>query len=135
MPSPPVLYSPSMDFLAVALGGAAGSAARFAAQTAFRASSGAAFPWGTLAVNLLGSLLIGICAAAAERGWPWLRPWAMTGFLGGFTTFSAFSFENVQLFRQGQGLAFGLNILVSVLGGIALAWGGYLGGRAWGGGG
>ncbi len=123
-------YIFAMDFLAVALGGAAGSVARYAVQGAFRAWLGTAFPWGTLAVNLLGSLLIGLCAAAAERSWPWLRPWAMTGFLGGFTTFSAFSFENVHLIRNGQGLAFTLNIIVSMIGGAALAWAGYLGGRA-----
>ena len=119
-----------MDFIAVALGGALGSAARFGTQIACRAWFGMGFPWGTLAVNLLGSLLIGFCAAAAERGWPSLRPWILTGFLGGFTTFSSFSFENVHLLRNGQSLAFILNIAVSVVGGIALAYAGYIGGRS-----
>lgn len=119
-----------MDFIAVAIGGALGSVARFATQIAFRTWFGGPFPWGTLAVNLLGSLLIGLCAAAAERGWPALRPWVLTGFLGGFTTFSSFSLENVQLLRNGQSLAFFLNAAVSVLAGLALAFAGYLGGRS-----
>jgi len=119
-----------MDFLAVAVGGALGSVARYATQILFRAWFGTGFPWGTLVVNLLGSLLIGICAAVAERGWPSLRPWIMTGFLGGFTTFSSFSFENVHLIRNGQSLAFVLNVLVSVVAGLALAFAGYLGGRS-----
>lgn len=119
-----------MEFIAIGIGGALGSMARFATQVAFRNLFGSGFPWGTLAVNLFGSLLIGLCAAFAERGWPSLRPWIMTGFLGGFTTFSTFSFENVQLLRNGQSLAFFLNAAVSVLAGLALAFAGYLGGRS-----
>lgn len=119
-----------MDFLAVALGGALGSMLRFATQNVFRAGFGAVFPWGTLVVNLLGSFLIGLSAAVAERGWPGMRPWIITGFLGGFTTFSAFSFENVHLIRNGQPLAFVLNIVVSVAGGVLLAYAGYAWGRS-----
>ncbi len=120
-----------MDFIAVALGGAAGSALRYAVQSAARAWPGAGFPWGTLTVNLAGSLLIGICAGAVEGGRFWLRPWAMTGFLGGFTTFSAFSFENLHLVRNGQIQAFAVNVLVSVVVGLGLAFLVYSWGRAW----
>ncbi|HAO99057.1 MAG TPA: hypothetical protein DCQ83_03315 [Fibrobacteres bacterium] len=119
-----------MDFLAVALGGAVGSVTRYGVQTVFRAWLGAAFPWGTLVVNLLGSFLIGLCAALVERGWPGLRPWMMTGCLGGFATFSAFSLENIQLLRNGQPLAFGGNILLSITGGVLLAYAGYMVARA-----
>ncbi len=119
-----------MDFLAVGLGGALGSMARFGMQTLFRVWLGSLFPWGTLVVNLLGSLLIGLCAAFAERRLPGLRPWMMTGFIGGFTTFSAFSLENAYLIRNGQPLAFMLNVLVSVAGGVLLAFGGYAWGRS-----
>ena len=119
----------SMDLIAVALGGALGSALRYAAQNAARAWLGSAFPWGTLAVNLLGSLLIGVCAAAFDRGWPALRPWVMAGLLGGFTTFSAFSLENLQLLRGGQAAWALLYSVGSVAGGLCLAWAGYSGAR------
>jgi len=121
-----------MDYLAIALGGAAGSVARYAVSTLFRVAPGT-FPVGTLLVNLLGSLLIGVCAAWAERGAPWVRPWLMAGFLGGFTTFSAFSLENVRLLRDGHlgtALAYAL---VSVGAGILLAFAGYAAVRAQGG--
>ncbi len=105
---------------AVALGGAAGSVVRYAVQAAFRFH-----PSGTLLVNLAGSFLIGLCAAWAERGAPWLRPWIMTGFLGGFTTFSAFSLENLRMLREGQAGAALLYVAASAAGGVALAFAGY----------
>jgi len=106
------------SLLAVALGGAAGSVLRHLTQSALRG----AFPWGTLAVNLAGSLLIGLCAGWSERtGASWIRPWLMTGFLGGFTTFSAFSLENGLLFREGRALTAVLYILISVGAGLGLA--------------
>jgi fluoride exporter len=116
-----------MTYLAIALGGAAGSVLRYAVQTALRSPS-AGLPWGTLAVNLLGSFLIGLCAALVERhgsAGAWARPWLMSGFLGGFTTFSAFSLENVGLLRQGQVLSAFAYILISVAAGLALAYAGY----------
>jgi CrcB protein len=106
--------------IAVALGGAAGTVARYAVQAAFRLH-----PTGTLAINLAGSLLIGLCAAWTERGAPWLRPWIMAGFLGGLTTFSGFSLENLRMLRDGQAGAALLYIGASVAGGIALAFAGY----------
>jgi CrcB protein len=111
-----------MEYLAIAIGGAAGSVLRYAVQSAFRLQ---AFPMGTLLVNLLGSFLIGLCAAFAERGMPWLRPWLMAGFLGGFTTFSAFSLENLRLIRDGQAGTALVYALVSVAAGTALAFAGY----------
>ncbi len=111
-----------LALLGVAIGGATGSVVRYAIQSMFRLS---AFPVGTLLVNLLGSLLIGLCAAFAERGTPWIRTWLMAGFLGGFTTFSAFSLENFRLMRDGQAgmaLAYALTSLVA---GILLAFAGY----------
>jgi CrcB protein len=104
----------------VALGGATGSVARHAVQAAFRLH-----PAGTLTVNLAGSFLIGLCAAWAERGAPWVRPWLMTGFLGGFTTFSAFSLENLRMLREGHAGSALLYACASVAGGVALAFAGY----------
>lgn len=109
--------------LGVALGGATGSMIRYAIQSAFRLS---AFPVGTILVNLGGSFLIGLAAAYAERGAPWIRPWLLTGFLGGFTTFSAFSLENLRMLRDGDIVAALGYALLSVAGGVALASAGYL---------
>jgi CrcB protein len=118
-----------MDLLAIALGGALGSVLRYGVQSALRAWFGGGFPWGTLAVNLTGSLLIGVCAAATERGWPELRPGVMIGFLGGFTTFSAFSLESLHWLRGGQTVLAAAYALASVAGGLSLAMAGYSGGR------
>jgi CrcB protein len=116
---------PTMEYLAVALGGAAGSVLRYVVSTMFRTAAPGAFPLGTLLVNLLGSFLIGLCAAWVERGAPWVRPWLMAGFLGGFTTFSAFSLENMRLLRDGYlGTAL-LYALLSVSAGVLLAFAGY----------
>lgn len=118
-----------MTYLAIALGGALGSVLRYAVQSALRPVSGG-FPWGTLTVNLVGSFLIGLCAALAERqGGSWIRPWLMVGVLGGFTTFSAFSLENVHLLRGGQLALTFAYLLASVAGGLILAWLGYASAR------
>ncbi len=117
-----------MDFLAIALGGALGSVLRFAVQMASRTQWGIAFPWGTLMVNLLGSLLIGFSALVLERQGSeafGLRTWGIAGFLGGFTTFSAFSLESMQWIRNGQFAMALVYATVSVLGGVGLALIGY----------
>jgi len=120
-----------MTYLAIALGGALGSVLRYAVQSALRPAAGG-FPWGTLAVNLAGSFLIGLCAALAERqgAGSWVRPWLMVGFLGGFTTFSAFSLENLHLLRSGQVVSLFTYVAVSVVGGLSLAAAGYIMARA-----
>ena len=72
------------------------------------------FPLGTVAVNVLGSLIIGIIAAFATDERPWLRLFVMVGLLGGFTTFSSFSLDTLQLINHGRiGVAL-VNVLVSV---------------------
>lgn len=110
--------------LGVAIGGAVGSLTRSAVTLMFRTTSGA-FPTGTFVVNLVGSLLIGAAAAWAERGALWVRPWLMAGFLGGFTTFSAFSLENLRLLRDGHPGTALAYALVSVVAGVLLAFAGY----------
>lgn len=124
-----------MTYLAIALGGAVGSVLRYAVQSAFNGALrpvAGGFPWGTLAVNLLGSFLIGLCAALAERqgSGSWIRPWLMVGLLGGFTTFSAFSLENMQLVRDGRFLTAFAYILATVAAGLVMAFAGYLIARA-----
>ncbi|MEP4076369.1 fluoride efflux transporter FluC [Haloferula sp.] len=84
------------------------------------------FPWGIITCNLIGCLLVGILFGAfSDREHPIFFPLVVTGFLGGFTTFSAFGNDTRQLFYEGfNALAF-TNVLVSTLGGVALVFVGY----------
>lgn len=95
-----------MTLAQVALGGAAGAVARYATGLATARVLGAGFPWGTLTVNVVGSFLMGILAVVLMQSGGRFSPLLMTGLLGGFTTFSAFSLDAVTLFERGQvGLA------------------------------
>ena len=108
--------------LLVALGGAVGSVARHLVSVAAFAALGPAFPWGTLAVNILGSAAIGVAAGMGIEGQQ--RLLLVTGVLGGFTTFSAFSLETGALFERSPPLA-ALYVVASVtlgLAAFALAW-------------
>jgi CrcB protein len=89
----------NVTYLWVALGGAAGAAARFAVAQWTGARWGWTFPWGTFAVNVTGSLAIGLVMTLliARGADPTYRLLLVTGFLGGYTTFSAFSFEALSL--------------------------------------
>ena len=113
----------------VALGGALGSLARWGLSGAVQRWTGAAFPWGTFAVNLAGSLLIGVVTALAlERALvpPPARLFLVTGVLGGFTTFSALSYETFALLRDGQWPAaagYALGSLVTGVGATVLGYG------------
>lgn len=97
----------------VALGGAAGSVARFLVVLgAGRVAGG--WPWGTLAVNVAGSFAIGIFyITLAQRAH--LSPLLVTGLLGGFTTFSAFSLDALKLWEAGQPLQAAAYVLASVI--------------------
>lgn len=89
-------------FLQVALGGAAGSVARYGVNRAALAAFGPGTPLPTLAVNIAGSFAMGVLAAImVQRGQDW-SSLLMTGLLGGFTTFSAFSLDAVGLWARGQ---------------------------------
>jgi fluoride exporter len=86
----------------VALGGALGAVARFVTVAAAARVFGPGFPWGTLAVNVVGSFLMGILFVWLEaRGLMRLAPLLMAGVLGGFTTFSAFSLDVLKLWEAG----------------------------------
>ena len=104
-------------WLAVALGGAAGSLARHGLGLWARAVV-PGVPLATLLVNVIGGFCIGLIFAvgAARPEWPeWLRLGAITGVLGGFTTFSAFSLETVLLWQEGRGAAAFANVALNVL--------------------
>ena len=111
----------------VGLGGAAGSIARYLLGgwvTAAAASQ--AFPFGTFFVNLAGCLAVGLLAGLVERhpGWlaPDLRLLLFVGVLGGFTTFSAFGLDTLQLLRRGEWLLATGYVGGSVLLGLAAVW-------------
>ena len=95
--------------LEVALGGALGASARFVACAAFTRADGQGFPWASVFVHVLGSFLMGVLVIwLQEKGLARHAPILLTGVLGGFTTFSAFSLDAVKLWEQGAvGLAAG----------------------------
>lgn len=87
----------------VALGGALGASARYLTGVATMRLIGPGFPWATLAVNILGSFLMGVLVVVlAHKGETRLAPFLMIGLLGGFTTFSAFSLDALTLFERGE---------------------------------
>ena len=88
----------------IALGGAAGSVIRYLLGGLIQRSAAVAFPVGTLAVNVVGGFIIGVLAQhyMNEQTSPQMRAALITGFCGGFTTFSAFSLESVALMRGGE---------------------------------
>jgi CrcB protein len=90
--------------VAIALGGVIGSLGRFAVAGLFDDWSPVTLPWATLTVNVLGCLAIGAVAASASiaAGPHWLRPFLITGVLGGFTTFSALALETGLLLDAGR---------------------------------
>jgi len=98
-----------MMWLLVGVGGALGSMARYGVNQAAALWLPAGFPFGTFIVNAVGCAVFGVLAGAGERSGvmtPALRAFCLTGVLGGFTTFSAFSHDNVVLARDGAwGLA------------------------------
>jgi fluoride exporter len=110
-----------MPVLLVALGGAVGSVARYGVGLAAARWFGLAFPWGTLAVNLAGSLAIGVLAARVGPADESTRLLLGVGLLGGFTTFSAFSLETVRLLEHQPGLAMSY-AAASLLLGVGACW-------------
>jgi CrcB protein len=90
--------------LAIAVGGAGGAVARYLVGGWVQDLAGSFFPWGTLAVNVLGSLLLGFSLAWLQvtLAPPEARALVAIGFLGGFTTFSTFTYETLALLRDGE---------------------------------
>ncbi len=108
-------------FLAVFIGGGLGAAARHGVNLAFAQGGAPRFPWGTLLINVVGSFAIGLLAGwfALKAQLPQsLRLFLITGVLGGFTTFSAFSLEVGLLLERGQVLAAAGYVLASLVGAV-----------------
>ena len=110
------------NLLLVMLGGALGTGGRYLFGRAALGLFGPGYPWGTLGVNLLGGLLMGLLSGSIARLGQSGEPWRLllgVGVLGGFTTFSAFSLDTITLIERGDGaIALGY-VLISVVGAIA----------------
>ena len=111
------------NFLLVALGGAGGSVLRY-----MLSNINTSFPWGTFTVNVLGSLLIGLLVGFVSKGVlsPEMKLLLVTGFCGGFTTFSTFANESFSMMKAGDVLLTALYVGVSVIIGILAVWGGMM---------
>ena len=114
--------------LLVALGGALGSVGRYGAGLVAARVLGLAFPWGTLIVNVLGSLAIGVLTARVDALHADTRLFIGAGILGGFTTFSTFSLEAVRL-GEHQAWSAALYVASSLVLGLSACWVGLVLGR------
>ncbi len=113
--------------LQVALGGALGASLRYLTGIATLRLMGPGFPWGTLTVNVLGSFAMGVLVVTlAHLGGNRFAPLLMTGLLGGFTTFSAFSLDAVTLYERGEVALAGGYVAASVVLSLAALFAGLL---------
>jgi len=120
------------QLFAIALGGALGAVLRYGMASGVTHWLGRGFPYGTLSVNILGSLLMGLLYVLLVDRMQLSPEWRgalLIGLLGGFTTFSTFSIETLNLFEQGEIVKAGLNILLSVVLCVGATWVGVLAGR------
>ncbi|MGE4045597.1 MAG: fluoride efflux transporter CrcB [Acetobacteraceae bacterium] len=123
-----------LPYLAVAAGGAVGSLARFWLTAVMTGLTGPRFPWGTLLINVVGSFVIGVVGGYTLTPQrialhPDVRIFLMTGVCGGFTTFSAFSLQTLELFEAGEVLAAGFYAVASVVLCVGFVWLGWVLGR------
>ena len=106
---------------AIGIGGGLGALARYGSNAAAAQVLGFNFPWGTMMINIVGSFLMGLAVAkfmqieGLSQEW---RAFVTTGFLGGFTTFSAFSLDFVNLWERGEALYALAYMLASVIGSV-----------------
>ena len=124
-----------ITYLWIALGGALGSVARFALSGAVARIVGETFPWGTIIVNITGCFVIGLLAVATGPEGrvltpPDVRQFLLIGVCGGYTTFSSFSLQTLNLMRGGEIAAAAGNIAVSVIACILAVWIGAVAGQA-----
>lgn len=119
-----------MNLLWIGLGSALGGIGRFALQGAAARLFGATFPWGTLGVNVIGGAFIGFFAGLTAPEGRWFvssttRQFVMIGVCGGFTTFSSFSLETLNLANDGETLLAGANVAASVVICLLAVWAGH----------
>ncbi len=113
------------NILIVGLGGFIGAVARYCISTVVHRLSGHSFPYGTLTVNVLGCLLVGVLIATGEGRTglhPNIKLFLTIGALGAFTTFSTFGHETVSLLRNGNLMAVLLNVSCNLVLGLGAVW-------------
>lgn len=120
-----------MVYVWVALGGALGSVGRYSISGLVASRVGETFPWGTLVANVSGSFLIGFVATLTAPDGRWAAPvgfrqFFMIGVCGGYTTFSSFSLQTLNLVEDGEWLHAGANVVVSVVLCLIAVWLGHL---------
>jgi CrcB protein len=119
-----------LTYLWVALGGALGSVARYWMTTAIVTLTGPLFPWGTIVINIIGSFVIGLVAYATVPIGTVpisfdIRAFILVGICGGYTTFSSFSIQTLELAREGHWFYAAVNIMLSVVLCLIAVWLGY----------
>ncbi len=120
------------NVIAIAIGGAFGAVGRYATSVWVYQLLGRSFPYGTLAVNFIGSLAMGFLSIIIiERlsNSPELRAFLLIGFLGSYTTFATFSIETINLITAGEFVKAGLNMFLSVFVCVLACWLGMIMGR------
>ena len=115
------------EWILVMVGAALGAPSRWLTDGFIQSKHDSVFPWGTFTVNIVGSLLLGLLLGASLEGQDFTRVMALagTGFCGAFTTFSTFSYESVVLAEEGSSPVAVLNLVGSVLAGLAAAFAGW----------
>src|ERR1035438_8668191 len=119
-----------VTYLCLGLGGAIGTIARYWLNGVISNRFGQTFPWGTLTINVTGSFIIGLFFAltGTEGRWivgPTMRTFFMVGICGGYTTFSSFSLQTLNLVRDGEWLYAGGNVVLSVILCLVAVWLGF----------
>ena len=117
-----------ITYLWIAAGGALGSIARFWVTGMIAMLLGPQFPWGTILINIVGSFVISLFGTLTLHRYPAsfdARAFVMVGLCGGFTTFSAFSLQTLELARFGRWLEAGGNIVLSVVLCLLAVWAGH----------
>lgn len=124
MPAPNQ-FPAGLEWLLLAVAGGAGTVARALLTALAGRLCGGDFPWGTLAVNLLGAAAFGaVVAACRSRGAlaPGTEALVLVGLLGGFTTFSSYAFQALELLQQGRPATALAYVVISNLAGLAAVW-------------
>lgn len=119
-----------MELILVFVGAGIGGVVRLVFGSLVYSITGRNFPYGTLAINLIGSFIMGLLFVIITQKYSniatGLTAFILVGILGGFTTFSSFSLETLRLFQDGKVLYAALNIVLSTFFGVLLVWAGFM---------